>query len=70
MVTLTSLGKTVTIGASISGVWVGVNMMCHGGYAELPLAMSVALGSLGALITGHGGHDAAHVVVHRSIDKH
>jgi hypothetical protein len=42
----------------------------HGGSTEMPLAISVTCGSLGALLTGHGEHDPKHVVVHRYTERH
>ena len=47
MVKMASVGKTLMVGASLSGLWVGCNLICHGGFSELPLAMSVVLGSRG-----------------------
>jgi hypothetical protein len=70
MFSVMTLGKFASILASLSGIMVGINIVMHGGSTEIPLAISVTCGSLGALLTGHGEHDPKHVVVHRYTDRH
>ena len=64
---INSISKLISVGVLLTSVIVGLSTIHHG---DLSLGLLVLLGQLQShLPTGHhGGHDASHLLVHKSAE--